>query len=193
MKNVYYSIQYTLNNNTYSLMDQYLFSELAEKEVKRLNNTSEKSYFVGLQIDDIEKDYNYKGYYIIKTEKGIYKVFKNEDGKRTYISWSGSLKAAKGSINTNILASKLAVFIKGIKKYRPYSLANLTVEKTFNNGNGSLALFRLLPKEKKIKVNSSLATKSDFQKLADLQKYLGINFEVIKYNYYYPEYYNHSF
>ena len=67
------------------------------------------------------------------------------------------------------------------------------VEKTFNNGNGSLALFRLLPKEKKIKVNSSLATKSDFQKLADLQKYLGINFEVIKYNYYYPEYYNHSF
>ena len=197
MKNVYYSIQYKSNNNTYSTVDQYLLAELAEKKAKELNKTSQKTYFVGLQIDEIANEYNYKGFYIIKTKKGFngtyYKVFRNEDGIRTYKFWSPSLKAAKEYINKMLLSGRLFDFIKGIKQYNAYSVSSLICEKTFNNGNGSLALFKLLPEEKKIKVNSSLATKRDIEKIKAFNEMEGLNYELFFSSYSYPEYYSHSF
>lgn len=201
MKNVYYSIQYKKGFNTYSTVDQYLFPELAEKKAKEMNNekkNEEITYFVGLEIDTIANEYSYKGFYIVKTEKGFngsyYKVFKKENGKRTYKFWAHSLKAAKKTINNIILSEYLFDWQKDIKQYKPYSVSSLIIEKSFNHGAGSLALFKILPEEKKIKVNSSLATKRDMEYIKSLQKSLRLEkYELTYKSYYYPEYYNNSF
>ena len=200
MKIYFYSIQYKKYNNTFSKMDQYLNLELAEKECQKANEEKkdpENNYFVGLESEEIEKDYNFKGYYIIKTQKGFnnsyYMIFKNEDGKRTYISWMPTLKGAKREINKYILSSKLFDFCKGIRQYNIYSISRLIIEKSFNHGSGSLALFKILPEEKKIKVNTSLATKRDFLHLEGLQKALRTNYDLQLVSYGYPDYYTKSF
>jgi len=82
----------------------------------------------------------YKGFRIIKTsEKSFYRI-ETKEGK--FVSSLWNIQNCKDCINNKILAAKIGDFIKGIRQYRNYSLAWLIVEKTFNHGNGSLALFR---------------------------------------------------
>ena len=134
----------------------------------------------------------YKGFRIIKTsEKSFYRI-ETKEGK--FVSSLWSLQNCKDCINNKLLAAKIGDFIKGIRQYRNYSLAWLIVEKTFNHGNGSLALFRFIPKRKVIQVNSCLATKRDMNYLSELQKALSLeNYEITYKAYSYPEYYYKSF
>ncbi len=197
MKIYFYCIQYKVKFNTYSCMDQYNTLELAEKALndrkKNKKDFEEYKYFTGLICEDIEKAYTYKGFTIYKKEKNDFRIFKNEDGKKIYRTWSYTLKAAKEYINNLLLSDLLLNFSKGKRQYNNYSVSSLIMEKTFNHGNGSLALFKLLPEEKKIKVNSSLATKKDIERIKDFNSKYGLNYDLFFYNYSYPEYYNHSF
>lgn len=205
MKKIYYYAIFkrtgliSTSYNTFQLQSIFDFAELAEKERKEYNKTSDNvTYFVNLTFEEIEKDFEYKGYYITKVKKEMpysyYNIYKKEDGKRTFKFRASSVKRSKELINIDILSDCLFDFQKGIKQYRPYSVRQLIIEKSFNHGNGSLALFKIMPKEKKIKVNSSLATKRDMEYIKSLQKSLRLEkYELTYKSYYYPEYYRHNF
>ena len=94
----------------------------------------------------------------------------------------------------NEIIEKLNKLIGPIIQYKPYSISQLIVEKVFNNGNGSLALFRLYPNEKKVAINKSLYNKSDERHLEKILDSLGFqDFERVMCHYGYPEWYNRNF
>lgn len=80
------------------------------------------------------------------------------------------------------------------KPYRPYSISKNIIEKTFNRGMGSLALFKFDFEHKTIKINSALYNKADEKKLNKLIKDCGIeDWKQAREDYGYPSYYSHSF
>lgn len=84
----------------------------------------------------------------------------------------------------------LEKFVKKNRMYNPYSLSWGIVEKTFNNGCGSLALFRFYEDKKTVVVNKLLATKRDRKKLDDFLIENGMeSWEKVDKEYGYPEYY----
>lgn len=88
----------------------------------------------------------------------------------------------------------LAKFVKKNRMYNPYSISWNTVEKTWNNGNGSLALFRFYPEKNVVLINSCLANKADRRKLDNFLAENGMqNWSKIDKDYGYPDYYFCSF
>lgn len=97
------------------------------------------------------------------------------------------------------LESVLTQFVAGIRNYRPHSVERGIVQKVWNHGHGSLALFRVYPRKHVIVVNYSLFNLSDAPKLAhlinELEKAYPRSFRkwnVFRASLGYPEYYNHE-
>lgn len=80
------------------------------------------------------------------------------------------------------------------RQYNQYSKSYNIVEKTFNRGMGSLALFRFYADKKIVLINQSIYNNSDKEKL---DKFLIENnmtdWEKMFIYYGYPDYYNKSF
>ena len=96
--------------------------------------------------------------------------------------------------NKNNIIKTLGKLIAKISQYNAYSLSQLIIEKTFNNGMGSLALFRFYPGQKKVAINHSLYNKTDEKHLDRILSELGYqDFERVMCEYGYPEWYNHNF
>ena len=96
--------------------------------------------------------------------------------------------------NKNNIIKTLSKLIAKISQYNTYSLSQLIIEKTFNNGMGSLALFRFYPEQKKVAINHSLYNKTDAKHLDRILSELGYqDFERVMCEYGYPEWYNHNF
>lgn len=94
----------------------------------------------------------------------------------------------------NKIKDVLYKFVKKIAQYNAYSIYNLIIEKTFNNGMGSLALFRFYPDQKKVAINKSIFRESDKKHLDKILSELGFSdFERVLCNYGYPQWYNHDF
>lgn len=78
--------------------------------------------------------------------------------------------------------------------YKPYSIGKGIVEKIFNNGNGSLPIFRFDETTKTVKVNRAIANIYDRRKLKMFMEDNGISDWVVKEVYYgYPDWYSHDF
>ena len=89
---------------------------------------------------------------------------------------------------------KLRKYVAKVNQYNPYSLSQLIIEKTFNEGMGSLALFRFYPDQKKVAINHALYNKYDAKHLDKILSVLGYqDFERVMCEYGYPEWYNHNF
>lgn len=85
-------------------------------------------------------------------------------------------------------------FFLNFRQYNSYSFNNNIVEKTFNNGNGSLSLFRFYENEKIILVNECLFNKSDERHLNEFVKINNMSdWTIKKVSYGYPDYYKNSF
>lgn len=88
------------------------------------------------------------------------------------------------------MKEKISQFVKTNRNYRPYSLHLNIVEKTFNNGSGSLGLFRFYPERKKVAVNKLLCTKNDERKLDEFLRDCHCeDFERVYVSLGYPDYY----
>lgn len=78
--------------------------------------------------------------------------------------------------------------------YNPYSISWGIVEKTWNSGRGSLALFRFYEDKKIVLLNSCLANKADRRKL---NNFLAENdmkdWKIVEKDYGYPSYYFSTF
>lgn len=91
------------------------------------------------------------------------------------------------------METNLSFFLK-FRQYNGYSFNNNIVEKTFNNGNGSLSLFRFYENEKTILINECLFNKSDERHLNEFLKIHNMSdWTIKKVSYGYPEYYTKSF
>ena len=103
---------------------------------------------------------------------------------------TGSQFAAKYA---SVIAA-LTKYVGKVAQYNPYSLSWLVVEKSFNHGMGSLALFRFYPEERKVAINHSLYNNSDKKHLDRILDVLGYqDFERVMCDYGYPAWYNHDF
>lgn len=92
------------------------------------------------------------------------------------------------------IQAMLEVYVRGVRQYNPYSLSSLIIEKKWNGGRGSLALFRFYPDKKTILVNKELYNRFDEKHLREIIKILMADEWKIVYVYYgYPDYYNKSF
>lgn len=88
---------------------------------------------------------------------------------------------------------QLDYFFK-FRQYNPYSASQGIVEKVWNNGNGSLALFRFYENEKIILVNECLCNKADKKHLNEFMEQNDMQaWNVVYKSYGYPEYYRHTF
>lgn len=80
------------------------------------------------------------------------------------------------------------------RQYMPFSASYNIVEKTFNRGMGSLALFRFYADKKIVLINQSIYNNSDKEKLDKFLNENNMNDWEKKFIYYgYPDYYFHSF
>lgn len=62
------------------------------------------------------------------------------------------------------------------------------IAKVWNNGMGRLTFVMILEEEKKVLVNSTIARKKDYERIAEVFP----EFEIAKVAYGYPLFYNHS-
>lgn len=70
----------------------------------------------------------------------------------------------------------------------------MIVEKTFNHGNGSLALFRFYEEKKIILINKTMVNKSDMKHLNNFIKENNMSdYQLVEKEYGYPEYYFKTF
>ena len=92
------------------------------------------------------------------------------------------------------LKEKLNEFVRRYRNYNPYSLHQNIVEKTWNNGMGSLALFRFYPERELIVINESLCNKIDRTRLDEFCEQNGMKSwkRAVK-MYAYPDYYFKAF
>lgn len=97
------------------------------------------------------------------------------------------------------LESVLTQFVAGIRNYRPHSVERGIVQKVWNHGHGSIALFRVYQKKRVIVVNSAFFNMSDIPKLANLIVALETAYPATFHKWKtrsvslgYPEYYNHE-
>ena len=80
------------------------------------------------------------------------------------------------------------------RNYNPYTKSYNIVEKTFNRGMGSLALFRFYADKKIILINQSLYNNTDKERLDQFIKDNNLNDWEKRFIYYgYPVYYLRSF
>ncbi len=92
------------------------------------------------------------------------------------------------------MKTKLEEFVKTNRNYRPYSISRNIVEKVWNNGMGSIALFRFYPEQKTVLINSLFANKCDLRKLTEFCRDCGITDWAWKAaDFGYPAYYFNTF
>lgn len=84
-------------------------------------------------------------------------------------------------------------FVKSNRNYRGYDLHLGIIDKVFNNGNGSLNLFRFYQEKKIIVINKTIYNKSDERKLKEFCRDCHIEDWQWKFaSLSYPDYYFHK-
>lgn len=92
------------------------------------------------------------------------------------------------------IREKLEAYVAKVRQYKPYSLHSLIIEKTWNHGQGSLALFRFYPDKKEILMNKEVSNIYDERHLNKIIDLIGADdWRLRKAHYGYPDYYNKSF
>lgn len=96
-------------------------------------------------------------------------------------------------MKTNRQKIDLSFFSK-FKQYNSYSFDYNTVEKSWNNGNGSLDLIRFFVEDKIILINESLFNNADERHLNTFIERNSLkDWSIKKVSYGYPDYYTKSF
>lgn len=89
-------------------------------------------------------------------------------------------------MESDVIKRKLTELKKLSKQYRFDEFGNFC--KVWNNGMGLLTFITPIIEEKKILVNSFISRKKDIERISEIFK----DFEIVKIEYGYPIYYNHT-